>query len=235
MDGFAARGGACTGWTQTLDRLVLRPPVRPSKIIGVGRNYSAHAAEMGEALPTEPVLFFKPSSALVTDGDAIVLPRGYERIDMEAELVVVIGTGGRRLSEAQALHAVVGYTVGNDISCRDLQRREPQWARAKGFDTFAPIGAWVRVCPPGEALDSSVRIRGYHDGVLRQDAAIGEMAFSVARLVSHISSCMTLTPGDLVFTGTPEGVTALVPGSHACVEMDGIDLGRLANPVVSSD
>src|SRR5690606_6949726 len=125
--------------------------------------------------------------------------------------------------------------VGNDISCRDLQRREPQWARAKGFDTFAPIGAWVRVCPPGEALDSSVRIRGYHDGVLRQDAAIGEMAFSVARLVSHISSCMTLTAGDLVITGTPEGVPALVPGSHACVEMDGIDLGRLANPVVSSD
>lgn len=235
MDAIAVEGATRTGWTMPLERLVLRPPVRPSKIIGVGRNYPAHAAEMGSEPPTEPLLFFKPPSALVTNGAAIVLPRGYERIDMEAELVVVIGSGGRHLGEANALDAVIGYTIGNDVSCRDLQRQEPQWARAKGFDTFSPVGAWVRVSPPGIPLPSNARIRGYHDGVLRQDESIAGMVFSVARIVSYVSSCMTLVPGDLVYTGTPEGVTALVPGSQVCVEMDGFDLGRLENPVVSAD
>ena len=128
---FAGRDGyPTTGWSSPVGALVSRPPVKPGKVIGVGRNFRAHAAEMGNEPPAEPLLFFKPSTALITDGDAIVLPGGYERIDMEAELVVVIGSGGRNLQPSEALEAVLGYTVGNDVSCRDLQRRERGAAQA---------------------------------------------------------------------------------------------------------
>lgn len=236
QDGDAWRDGySTTGWSSPVEALVPRPPVKPGKIIGVGRNFRAHAVEMGNEPPAEPLLFFKPSTALITDGDAIELPSGYERIDMEAELVVVIGSGGRNLQACEALEAVLGYTVGNDVSCRDLQRREPQWARAKGFDTFCPIGRWIRVLAPGTALDGNARIRGYYDDALRQDDALANMVFSVAQVLAFASRCMTLERGDLVFMGTPEGVTALHPGATTRVEMAGVDLGRLSNPIVAAD
>lgn len=228
-------GFRTTGWEAPLESIQTCPPVRPSKILGVGRNFRAHAAEMGTDAPAEPLLFFKPPSALVTNGDAVRLPRGYERIDMEAEVVVVIGTQCRNLGEASALAAVLGYTVGNDVSCRDLQRAEPQWARAKGFDTFCGIAPWVRLVEPGVGLDGSARIRGYYDDVLRQDESIAKMVFSVAQVIAHISQCMTLERGDLIYMGTPEGVTALHPGGTARVEMSGIDLGRLTNPIAAAD
>jgi len=221
------------GFRGPVRELVCEVPVRPGKILGVGRNYPLHAAEMGSAPPTEPLLFLKPSSALVTDGAPIVLPSGFERIDMEAELVVVIGRRARGLTPRDALSAVFGYALGNDVTCRDLQRSDGQWARAKGFDTFAPLSPWIRGVPPGVSLPSTARIRGYYGEVLRQDAAIEQMVFSIAEILVHASACMTLFPGDLVFTGTPDGVTPLQPGGIARVEFDGLPLAPLTNPVVA--
>src|SRR5690606_19980192 len=164
-------------------------------------------------VPTEPLLFFKPASALVASGRPIVLPPGYERIDMEAELVAVIGRVGRP-TVGDALSIVAGYTLGNDVSCRDLQRRDKQWTRAKGFDTFAPLGPFVRVAlhatehPPSDA-----RIRGFVDDELRQDAPLGDMLFDLPTVLAYLGRVMTLEPGDVIYTGTPAGVSPLVPGS----------------------
>lgn len=214
-----------------LGELVLRPPVRPGKIVCVGRNYAAHAKEMGNDVPTEPLLFTKPASALLVGGDALQLPRGFERIDMEAELVVVIGRAARGLDRGDALRHVAGYALGNDVSCRDLQKLDKQWTRAKGFDGFAPIGPFVRMHPPGEALPGEVRVQGFIDDELRQDAPLSAMIFDIPYVLAYIAACMTLEPGDLVYTGTPEGVSALAPGLTTSVTTLGFDLGRLSTPV----
>lgn len=211
----------------------LLAPVRPSKIICVGRNFRAHAAELGNEVPSEPLLFFKPPSSVVASGEPVTLPRGYDRIDMESELVVVVGRRATRISTADAWQHVAGYTLGNDISNRDLQKRDKQWTRAKGFDGFAPVGPWLRMAAPGEPLPAeSLRIRGGVDGVRKQDAALSDMVFEVPYLLEYISACMTLVPGDLIFTGTPEGVSALTVGCTTSVELAGWDLGVLSNPVV---
>ncbi|MBC8068284.1 MAG: fumarylacetoacetate hydrolase family protein [Deltaproteobacteria bacterium] len=205
--------------------------MRPGKIICVGRNYAAHARELGNEVPEEPLLFSKPASALLAAGTALELPRGYERIDMEAELVVVIGRAGRGFARERALDHVAGYVLGNDVSCRDLQKRDKQWTRAKGFDGFAPIGPLVRMHPPGVALDPAVRVQGFISGALRQDAPIADMIFDIATVLSYIAACMTLEPGDLIFTGTPEGVSELLPGSSTEVACEGVVLGRLTTPL----
>ena len=211
----------------------LLAPVRPSKVICVGRNFRAHAAELGNEVPSEPLLFFKPPSCIVASGEPVALPRGYERIDMEAELVVVIGRKARAIAASDAWLHVAGYTLGNDISNRDLQKRDKQWTRAKGFDGFGPVGPWLRMTPPGEPLPAAaLRIRGGVDGVRKQDAALSDMVFDVPHLLAYISACMTLVPGDLVFTGTPEGVSPLTVGCTTAVELAGWDLGVLANPIV---
>lgn len=226
--GMTARAGGLSG---PLSDYELAPPVRPGKIICVGRNYKAHAEEMGHEVPPEPILFFKPSSALVAADAGIVRPEGYERVDMEAELVAVVGRSARNLPAAQAWSVVAGYTLGNDVSNRDLQRADKQWTRAKGFDTFAPCGPFVRLHEG--APDPDVRVRGWVDDELRQDAPLSAMIFSIPTVIEYVSRCMTLDPGDLIYTGTPKGVSALMPGMVCHVECEGLDLGRLSNPVTN--
>jgi 2-keto-4-pentenoate hydratase/2-oxohepta-3-ene-1,7-dioic acid hydratase in catechol pathway len=214
-----------------LGELELRPPVRPGKIVCVGRNYAAHVKEMGNELPEEPLLFTKPASALLASGAPLDLPRGYERIDMEAELVVVVGRRGRGFAAADALQHVAGWTLGNDVSNRDLQKKDRQWTRAKGFDGFAPLGPFVRL---GAAPPRELRVQGRVDGTLRQDAPLSSMLFDIPTVLAYIAQVMTLEPGDIVYTGTPEGVTALVPGCVTEVSATGVpgfDLGTLSTPV----
>jgi 2-keto-4-pentenoate hydratase/2-oxohepta-3-ene-1,7-dioic acid hydratase in catechol pathway len=193
-------------------------PVSPSKIIGVGKNYRAHAAEMGGPLPTEPLLFLKAPSALVAPGAPVVLPLASTRVDYEGELVVVIGKEARRVKEAEALEYVFGYTVACDLTARDFQASDGQWARAKSFDTFCPLAPVIT-----SGIDcSNCALTTHVNGVLRQSANTRDMVFSVAQIVSHISQCMTLLPGDIILTGTPDGVGPLSPGDEVTVAIQGL-------------
>ncbi|TPV97292.1 MAG: fumarylacetoacetate hydrolase family protein [Myxococcales bacterium FL481] len=211
----------------------LAPPVRARKVLGIGRNYRAHAAELGNDVPQTPLLFLKPGTCLLADGAGLALPRGYERIDMEAELVVVIGSRAKSIEPADAWHHVAGYCLGNDVSCRDLQRADKQWTRAKGFDGFGPLGPFIRLTPPGfRPPVEQMKIVGYLDDTLVQRGAIDDMVFDIPTLLAHITACMTLEPGDLIYTGTPAGVSPLTPGACTAVGMEGFELGRLANRVV---
>jgi 2-keto-4-pentenoate hydratase/2-oxohepta-3-ene-1,7-dioic acid hydratase in catechol pathway len=207
------------------------------KIICVGLNYHDHAAEQGAELPSEPLLFGKFPNALSGPGDPIVLPPESRHVDAEAELAVVIGAEGRRVSEADALELVAGYTVANDVTARDLQKSDGQWLRAKGFDTFCPL--LPVVVPVSELGDGSgLRIVQRLNGEELQDSSTSELIFGVPRLVAHASSVFTLLPGDLILTGTPAGVgvhrnppVALADGDVVEVEIEGI--GTLSNPVSS--
>jgi 2-keto-4-pentenoate hydratase/2-oxohepta-3-ene-1,7-dioic acid hydratase in catechol pathway len=203
---------------------------RPGKIIGVGRNYVEHAAELGNNVPKEPLLFLKPPSTVIGDGDAIVLPPESAQVEFEGEIGVVIGLPLRRASEAQARAAIAGITCVNDVTARDLQRSEEQWTRAKGFDTFCPIGPRVVPIDPERfgALEGRCRV----NGVERQHGRSREMVFGILRLVVYISQVMTLEPGDLIATGTPSGVGPLQAGDVVEVEIPGI--GVLRNPVVAT-
>jgi 2-keto-4-pentenoate hydratase/2-oxohepta-3-ene-1,7-dioic acid hydratase in catechol pathway len=205
-------------------------PLRgPGKIIGVGRNYREHAKELANAVPDEPLLFFKPPTALIGPGQPIVRPRGWERVDFEGELGVVIGKRCRRVSAADALDYVFGYTIVNDVTVRDLQKKDGQWTRAKGFDSFCPVGPAL---VPG--LDpSQLRIVTKVDGVVKQDAPTSDMLFDVPTIIAVISRVMTLEPGDLIATGTPAGVGPLVPGNVVEITIEGI--GTLHNPVVEEE
>jgi 2-keto-4-pentenoate hydratase/2-oxohepta-3-ene-1,7-dioic acid hydratase in catechol pathway len=202
----------------------------PGKIIGVGRNYREHAKELANAVPDEPLLFFKPPSALIGPGEAIKRPRGWERVDFEGELGVVIGKRCRRVSAAEALDYVFGYTIVNDVTVRDLQKKDGQWTRAKGFDTFCPVGPTLvaGLVDPGQ-----LRIVTRVDGVVKQDAPTSDMIFDVPTIIAAVSRVMTLEPGDLIATGTPSGVGPLVPGNVVEIEIEGI--GTLQNPVVEED
>lgn len=196
----------------------LRAPVRPSKVVCVGRNYAAHAKELGHEVPTEPLLFLKPPSALIGPGDAVVRPRASERVEHEAELGVVIGRRARRVSPEAALDHVFGYTCVCDVTARDLQRRDVQFTRAKGFDTFCPVGPWLET----ELDPRDLGVRCLVSGALRQSGRTSQMVFSVAQLLSAMSHVMTLEPGDLLVTGTPEGVGPVVAGDELVIAIDGI-------------
>jgi 2-keto-4-pentenoate hydratase/2-oxohepta-3-ene-1,7-dioic acid hydratase in catechol pathway len=212
-----------------LEDLQVLAPARPSKIVCVARNYAAHAAEHRAEVPTRPLLFLKPPSAVVGPGAAIELPPESERVEHEAELALVIGRRCRRVSEAEAWGAVLGVTAANDVTARDLQRSERLWTRGKGFDTFCPVGPWIVTGPAArEVADLGVRCTVNDE--LRQEGRTSEMVFSPAVLVSYISQVMTLEPGDLVLTGTPAGVGPLVPGDTVTVDIEGV--GRLTNPVI---
>jgi 2-keto-4-pentenoate hydratase/2-oxohepta-3-ene-1,7-dioic acid hydratase in catechol pathway len=203
----------------------LLSPVLPSKIICVGRNYRAHAAELGNDVPPEPLLFLKPPSAVAGPAEPIRLPRQSNRIDHEAELGVILGARCRDVPADRALDFVFGYTCVNDVTARDLQKKDGQWTRAKGFDTFCPAGpVIVTDIDPG-----SLGVRCRVGGVTRQDGNTRDMMFPVAQIIAYISSIMTLEPGDLIATGTPHGVGPLTPGDVVEVEIDGI--GVLSNPV----
>lgn len=196
----------------------LRAPVRPTKVVCVGRNYAAHAKELGNEVPKEPLLFLKPPTALIGPGEQVVLPRASERVEHEAELGVVIGRRARRVSPEDALGYVFGYTCVCDVTARDLQRRDVQFTRAKGFDTFCPTGPWLET----ELDPRDLGVRCVVSGALRQSGRTSQMVFPVATLLSAMSHVMTLEPGDLLVTGTPEGVGPLVAGDELVVAIDGI-------------
>jgi len=204
-------------------------PCSPSKIVCVGRNYHAHIAELKHEVPQEPLLFLKPPSALLPTGGVIRLPSLSRRVDYEGELGVVIGRPARRVPQGRALEHVLGLTCVNDVTARDLQERDGQWTRAKGFDTFAPVGPCLVL-----GLDpSTLRVETFVNGERRQSAPVSQMIFGLARLISDISMAMTLLPGDLISTGTPDGVGPLQDGDEVTVSIEGI--GRLSNPVAAEE
>ncbi len=228
-----AAEAAALGPAQTLMDQRLLPPVAAQKVIGIGRNYKAHAEELGNEVPTTPLSFLKAPSCLLASGDALELPRGYARIDMESELVVVIGRRARKVAAAQAWDYVAGYALGNDVSCRDLQESDKQWTRAKGFDGFGPISAFLRLVEPGWELPvGQLEIRGYLNDQRVQTGACELMIFSIPALIEHLSAALTLEPGDLIYTGTPAGVSPLSPGDIVRVELHGLELGPLVTPIV---
>jgi len=212
-----------------MDSVAAQLAARRPKIIGVGTNYRAHALEMGKPLPDEPLLFFKPHTALLADGAPIVRPRGWQRVDFEGELSVVIGRRCRHVAESRALDVVEGYTIVNDVTVRDLQKKDGQFTRAKGFDSFCPVGP--RIVP---GLDPSrLRVVTRQNGQVRQDSPTSDLIFSVERVIAVISRVMTLEPGDLISTGTPSGVGPIQPGDVIEIEIEGI--GVLRNPVVDEE
>ena len=197
------------------------------KIIGVGRNYRAHAAELGNEVPTEPLIFLKPQSAVIADGEAIVLPRRSQRVEFEGEIGVVIGARVRNVREADAAGVIRGIVAVNDVTARDLQKSDGQWTRAKGFDTFCPIGPLAPYSGDLAALTVVTRV----NGVERQRARSELMVFAIPTLIAFISSVMTLEPGDVIATGTPEGVAPLKPDD--VVEVDIVGISRVRNPVTA--
>ena len=200
-------------------------PIVPTKVIGIGRNFLAHAQELGNDVPTRPLLFFKPPSCLLASGQALDLPRDLGRVDLEGEIVVVIGQRARRVEKAHALEYVGGYALGNDISARELQKSEAQWVRAKGMDGFGPISPWIRLSAPGFALPTdSTHIVSHLDETRVQYGRLDAMIFDIASLVSYISQEITLEVGDLIYTGTPAGVTAIAPGQTVKISSEGFAL-----------
>lgn len=213
-----------------LSELELLPPSQPSKIICVGLNYSDHARELGMTLPEKPLLFLKPPSAVIGHLGSIVYPGKTKRMDYEAELAVVIGKRCKNIRAKDAGSVIMGYTCFNDVTARDLQKEDAQWTRAKGFDTFAPVGPYIA----DKALDvSDLRIRTWVNGKLRQDSSTSNLIFDVPRLIEFISGIMTLEPGDIIATGTPPGVGELVIGDE--VEIDIENVGVLKNSVIRAD
>lgn len=219
-----------TGRTTTVDEVRLLAPVIPrSKIIGIGRNYAAHAAEMGNEVDAEPTMFLIPNTAVVGPDDPVVMPVGSDEISYEGELAVVIGSMCKDVSPDEARRVVFGFTVANDVTARDWQRDDTQWARAKGFDTSCPLGPWVET----EVPTAGTRIRTVVDGETRQDGSIDDMIHDVWDLISYVSRAFTLLPGDVILTGTPEGVGLVDPGQRVTVDIDGI--GSLSNPFLRRD
>jgi 2-keto-4-pentenoate hydratase/2-oxohepta-3-ene-1,7-dioic acid hydratase in catechol pathway len=211
-------GGVLTDDSYQLDREWLLPPVTPSKILCIGRNYAAHAKELGHDVPKEPLLFLKPPSSLIGPGQAIVLPAESARVEHEAELAVVIGRRCKSVPRERALDYVFGFTCAGDITARDLQRSDGQWSRAKGFDTFCPVGPWIET----DIDPADVRVSCSVNGTVRQDGNTRDMIFPVEELVAYASRMMTLEPGDLLLTGTPEGVGPLLHGDRLEITIFGI-------------
>ena len=205
---------------------LLAPVIPRSKVVGVGRNYAAHAAELGNEVPTTPLLFFKPNTSVVGPDDPIVLPSYSSEVHHEAELAVVIGKITKNVSPERALDQVFGYTAANDVTARDVQRTDGQWTRAKGFDSACPLGPWIVTDLDTDDLRVAARVNGHP----RQDGSTSELVFDVAHLVSFISEVCTLLPGDVILTGTPAGVGPVVHGDVVEIEIEGI--GVLRNPVI---
>lgn len=217
---------------ETLDERVpitevrlLAPVIPRSKVVAIGRNYRDHAAEFGNEVPEEPMMFLKPNTSVIGPGDAIVLPKQSSHVDFEGELAVVIGSVARNVPEADAASVIFGYTIGNDVSARDLQKKDGQWGRAKGFDTFCPLGPVIQT----EFDVETETIVSKLNGEQRQSAPLTDLVHSVATLVAFASSVFTLLPGDVILTGTPAGVGQLADGDTIEISVPGI--GTLRNPV----
>jgi 2-keto-4-pentenoate hydratase/2-oxohepta-3-ene-1,7-dioic acid hydratase in catechol pathway len=208
------------------DARLLSPVLPRSKVVGIGRNYAAHAAEMGSDLPDEPLMFLKPNTSVVGPGDPIFYPRQTEDLHYEGELAVVIGRICRDVPAEKYADVVHGYTVGNDVTARDLQRKDGQFTRAKGFDSFCPLGPWIET----ELDVSDLRVQTFLNGEVRQDGRTSDLIFDVPTLIAHVTSVMTLLPGDVILTGTPEGVGPMNAGDEVEISVQGI--GNLTNKVV---
>jgi len=230
---YRALGSISHGFEQgervgNLTDLKLLPPVIPSKIVAVGRNYKAHAEEFNRELPTEPAIFLKPPSSIIAHGETVLLPNESNRVDHEGELAIVIGKRSKNVPEGEVPGVIFGYTCANDVTARDLQQSDVQWTRGKGFDTFCPLGPWIETeyDPENKNVECSV------DNDVRQSSNTSFLLFTVNVIVSYISKIMTLEPGDVILTGTPEGVGRLENGNIVEVTIEGI--GTLKNPVVSA-
>jgi 2-keto-4-pentenoate hydratase/2-oxohepta-3-ene-1,7-dioic acid hydratase in catechol pathway len=218
-------GYQTTGERIPLKEVKLLAPTIPSKIVCIGKNFADHAAEIGEEVTEEPLIFFKPSSAIVGHGDAIVIPPQSKQVELEAELSLVIGKLAKNVSEEKALDYLWGVTIANDVTARDLQFGDGQWARSKGFDTFCPLGPWVETefVPDGQVIESRI------NGEVRQNVAISEMVHKIPFIISYVSKNMTLLPGDIILTGSPAGISVIKAGDIIECEVEGI--GILSNPV----
>ncbi|QBR94022.1 fumarylacetoacetate hydrolase family protein [Nocardioides euryhalodurans] len=211
------------------DVRLLAPVLPRSKVIGIGRNYAAHAAELGHDLPEEPLMFLKPNTSVIGPGDTIAYPSQTQDLHFEGELAVVIGRICRDVPAAQATDVIYGYTIGNDVTARDLQRSDVQFTRAKGFDTFCPLGPWIETDLDPQHFADGVSIQTHLEGDLKQDGNTRDLIFDIPTLVAHVSSVMTLLPGDVILTGTPEGVGPMEVGDEVEVSIAG--LGTLTNKV----
>ena len=221
-----------TGERRQLDSVRLLAPVIPrSKIVAVGRNYAAHAAEMGGEVPKTPLTFFKPNTSVIGPGEPIIYPAASREVSYEGELAIVIGRICKEVPISRVSEVLLGYTVANDVTARDLQKTDGQWARAKGYDTFCPLGPWITT---HQGLDevAALAIRTTVDGEPRQDGTTSDMIFKIPELVAYISSYTTLLPGDVILTGTPSGVGPILPGQQVSIEIEGI--GTLTNPVAGA-
>ncbi len=211
------------------DVRLLAPVIPRSKVVGIGRNYAAHANEMGSAVPKEPLMFLKPNTSVIGPGDPIFYPPQSAEVHFEGELAVVIGRICRDVAPERVKDVIYGYTIGNDVTARDLQRSDVQFTRSKGFDSFCPLGPWIDT-----DLDTSdLRVRTHLYGELMQEGSTKELIFDVASLVAYVTSVMTLLPGDVILTGTPEGVGPMRPGDEVDVTISGV--GTLTNKVVLRD
>jgi 2-keto-4-pentenoate hydratase/2-oxohepta-3-ene-1,7-dioic acid hydratase in catechol pathway len=225
-------GTPFTGFTPTGEHVPvasarLLAPIVPTKVLCVGKNYADHIAEMGGEAPADPVIFSKPSTSIVGPGDAIVHPRDSDQVDYEGELAIVIGSLCRDVSAARASEVILGYTIANDVTARDHQRHDGQWTRAKGHDTFCPLGPWISTdLDPNDLAVSTVL-----DGQVKQSSRTSLMIHGVGRIVEWVSSFATLIPGDVLLTGTPAGVGPMKPGQTVSISIEG--LGSLSNPVVA--
>ena len=224
LNGSPFEGGERGDEIGTLDSVALLAPAAPSKVVCIGRNYAEHAAELGNEVPPEPLIFLKPPSSIIGPGATIELTPLSQRVEHEAELVLVIGQRCRHLSEEDAMSVVLGYTCGNDVTARDLQKKDGQWARAKGFDTFCPLGPLIET-----ELDptAGVAVRARVNGEPRQEGTTTDLVFGIAELVAYCAAFTTLLPGDVILTGTPAGVGPITDGDTVEVEVDGI--GTLTN------
>jgi 2-keto-4-pentenoate hydratase/2-oxohepta-3-ene-1,7-dioic acid hydratase in catechol pathway len=221
-----------TGERRELDAVRLLAPVIPrSKVVAVGKNYAAHAAEMGGEVPSSPLTFFKPNTSVIGPGEPIIYPSTTQHLSYEGELAVVIGRICRDVAPDRVADVIYGYTVGNDVTARDLQRSDGQWSRAKGYDTFCPLGPWITTHQSLEEV-GNLHLTTTLDGQVVQDGTTADMVLSVADVVAFISSYTTLLPGDVILTGTPEGVGPMLPGQEVTVTVEGI--GSLTN-VVATD
>jgi 2-keto-4-pentenoate hydratase/2-oxohepta-3-ene-1,7-dioic acid hydratase in catechol pathway len=216
-----------TGARHALDGVRLLAPVLPSKVVAIGKNYAEHAAEMGGAAPEQPLIFLKPSTAVVGAGAEIAYPPSSGRVDYEGELAVVIGRLCRDVPESAAMSVVLGYTCANDVTARDQQKSDGQWSRAKGYDSFCPLGPWLET----DFDVSDARVTTTLNGETKQDGRTSQLVHKVPALLAYITACMTLLPGDVILTGTPAGVGPMQIGDEVSVEIEGI--GRLTNSVVA--
>jgi 2-keto-4-pentenoate hydratase/2-oxohepta-3-ene-1,7-dioic acid hydratase in catechol pathway len=219
-----------TGERQPLADVRLTAPILPNKVIAIGRNYAEHAKELGNEVPAEPLIFMKPSTSVIGQQEAIVYPPLSERVDFEGELAVVIGRLCREVPAERAREVILGYTCANDVTARDLQKKDGQWSRAKGFDSFCPLGPWIETDLDPQHFADGVRIQTHLNGDLVQDGSTRDLIFDIPTLIAHITAAMTLLPGDVILTGTPEGVGPMQVGDEVEVSIAG--LGALTNTVV---